>query len=302
MVTGRRQVLGMLAAGAVWPAGVALATPGLAEVQRALASLGLDPGPADGAWGPRTAAAVAAFAAHRGLAFDGTLTDEIATDAVGYVLPLPQAVGLELRAVGGRFPSADSLTLDDPEPGAFTLRLRAGDYDTVDYRGKTDPFNSARALGMAKQRAEIAGQTLRVGRPWTVDFDVWASGPEVGTFFQVHRGDNSAHVLAYPGAMRFSAGEMWQNVALLRADWYGVWQPMRVMFRPETDDSSVYRIWVSGELVLDTEGQPVDFPFDNDEGATLHFGMYRGQSGTPAEVRFRNIALNDGDLGPPAAG
>lgn len=297
----RRDVLGMLAAGAAWPAGLALAAPGLAEVQRALASLGLDPGPADGAWGPRTAAAVEVFAAHRGLAFDGTLTDEIATEAVGYVLPLPRVEGLEVRAVGGRFPSADSLTLDDPEPGAFALRLRAGDYDTVDYRGRTDPFNSARALGMAKQRAEIAGQTLPVGRPWTVDFEVWASGPEVGTFFQVHRGDTSAHLFAYPGAMRFSAGELWQNVALVRADWFGAWQQVRVMFRPETDDTSVYRIWVGGVPVLDTEGQKVDFPFDREEGATLHFGMYRGQSDRPAEVRFRGIVLREGDLGPPGA-
>lgn len=298
----RRRVLGLMAVGAIWRPGMGVAAPGLAEVQRALASLGLDPGPADGAWGPRTEAAVAAFAAHRGLAFDGSLTDEIATEAVGFILPLPQAGGLELRAVGGRFPSADSLTLDDPEAGAFTLRLRAGDYDTVDYRGRTDPFNSARALGLNKQRAEIAGQTLRIGRDWTVDFDVMASGPEAGTFFQVHRGDNSAHVLAYPGSMRFSAGELMQNVALVREDWYGVWRSMRVMFRPEADDTSVFRIWLDGVAVLDTEGEAVDFPFDQDEGATLHFGMYRGKSDVPAAVSFRNIVLSEGDLGPPGAG
>ena len=58
-------------------------------VQRALARLGYDPGPADGLMGPRTRAAIRAFQAASGLAADGGLTPELergirlAADATG---------------------------------------------------------------------------------------------------------------------------------------------------------------------------------------------------------------------------
>jgi Putative peptidoglycan binding domain len=47
------------------------------EVQQFLADLGYDPGPVDGAIGPRTRAAVRAFQAHVGLPVDGEISDEL---------------------------------------------------------------------------------------------------------------------------------------------------------------------------------------------------------------------------------
>ena len=49
-------------------------------VQRALSRLGYDPGPVDGAMGPRTRAAIRAFQAASGLAADGRLTPEVERD------------------------------------------------------------------------------------------------------------------------------------------------------------------------------------------------------------------------------
>ena len=49
----------------------------VASVQRALARLGYDPGPADGAPGPKTRAAIRAFQAAAGLPVDGRLSDRL---------------------------------------------------------------------------------------------------------------------------------------------------------------------------------------------------------------------------------
>jgi peptidoglycan hydrolase-like protein with peptidoglycan-binding domain len=54
-----------------------LGRDGVIAVQRELARLGLDPGPADGAAGPRTAAAVRAFQSATGLPVDGEATEPV---------------------------------------------------------------------------------------------------------------------------------------------------------------------------------------------------------------------------------
>lgn len=46
-------------------------------VQQRLAALGYDPGPADGVYGPRTAAAIQAFLADRGLPPEAGITDTL---------------------------------------------------------------------------------------------------------------------------------------------------------------------------------------------------------------------------------
>lgn len=80
-------------------AGLALAGPGLLygigrpdmaasvieRIQRALAAAGIDPGPMDGAFGPLSAAAVAAFQAERGLVVDGKVGAQTA-EALGISL------------------------------------------------------------------------------------------------------------------------------------------------------------------------------------------------------------------------
>ena len=57
---------------------------GLASIQRRLAELGYDPGPADGRAGPRTRTAIQAFQRARGLSADGEPTPALRT-ALGLV-------------------------------------------------------------------------------------------------------------------------------------------------------------------------------------------------------------------------
>lgn len=59
------------------PAPTPLWRDGIQQLQRGLAGLGLDPGPADGAMGPRTAAAIRAFQAAAGLPVDGEATEPV---------------------------------------------------------------------------------------------------------------------------------------------------------------------------------------------------------------------------------
>ncbi|HEU4974206.1 MAG TPA: peptidoglycan-binding protein [Baekduia sp.] len=72
--TGRRPVRARWSAGPV-DRGAGYATPGgsvrVRELQSALRSLGLSPGPVDGRFGPRTAVALRRFQARRGLRADG---------------------------------------------------------------------------------------------------------------------------------------------------------------------------------------------------------------------------------------
>jgi murein L,D-transpeptidase YcbB/YkuD len=50
-------------------------------LQARLGELGLDPGPADGVYGPRTAAAIKEFQASRGLPPDGRIGDDLLRQA-----------------------------------------------------------------------------------------------------------------------------------------------------------------------------------------------------------------------------
>lgn len=54
------------------------ASPLVARTQRGLARLGYDPGPADGRYGPRTAAAIRAYQAANGLPVDGQASGRLA--------------------------------------------------------------------------------------------------------------------------------------------------------------------------------------------------------------------------------
>lgn len=54
-----------------WTGGVGMDPNVVIQIQQALAANGFDPGPVDGAFGPNTAAAVAAFQATNGLVVDG---------------------------------------------------------------------------------------------------------------------------------------------------------------------------------------------------------------------------------------
>src|SRR5262245_14070115 len=69
----------------------------LAAVQRRLAELGYDPGPADGRAGPRTRAAIQAFQRDRGLVADGEPSPALRT-TLGFVeLTPPRTTGLAVR-------------------------------------------------------------------------------------------------------------------------------------------------------------------------------------------------------------
>ena len=70
---------------------------GLAAIQRRLAELGYDPGPADGRAGPRTRAAIQAFQRARGLPADGEPSPALQT-ALGLVdLTPPRTEGLAIK-------------------------------------------------------------------------------------------------------------------------------------------------------------------------------------------------------------
>ena len=84
----------------------------MVAIQRALARLGYDPGPADGISGPRTRAAIRAFQAAAGLPVDGLMSDQLQSAVLSAVLaaaPTPTPVApppprtLELSSTGSGF-------------------------------------------------------------------------------------------------------------------------------------------------------------------------------------------------------
>lgn len=262
------------------------------EIQQVLAEIGLEPGPADGAAGPRTRAALDRFMVHRGVPFDGTITEGVWREVVGVTrVNLPETPGLRMQIGQPRFTSADSYSRSPENPGEFTLRLRRGDYDPVDYRRNRNIYSSGRAVNFGKQRAELSSQRLRVGQSYTIEFEANVSSPTAGTFFQFKARDPAMVLLAYPDAIRFNAGLTVQNIALLRGDWIGAWHRFRIGFHPDRGRGSWVRFILNDNEVFDSRGRDLDFPFDI---AFLKCGLYRSNLRTSAEVSFRNMSLREG--------
>ena len=262
------------------------------EIQNVLAEIGLEPGPADGAMGPKTRAALERFLDHRGVDFDGTVSNEIWREVIGITrVDLPDTPGLRMQMGQPRFTSADSYSRDPNDPRVFTLRLRKGDYDPVDYRGNRNIFSSGAMVNLGKQRAELSSQRLRLSQAYTIEFDVLVSSPTAGTFFQFKASEPAMVLLSYPDAIRFNAGQSVQNVALLRGDWIGNWHHFKIGFYPDGGRGTWVQFIVDDNEVFDSRGRDLDFPFDY---AFLKCGLYRGKVTTPAAVTFRNLSLRNG--------
>ena len=80
----------------------------MAAIQRALARLGYDPGPADGIAGPRTRAAIRTFQTDAGLPVDGLASEQLESAVLSAVLaaaptPSPPPRALELSSTGSGF-------------------------------------------------------------------------------------------------------------------------------------------------------------------------------------------------------
>lgn len=121
--------------GVVVAAGPAPAAVDAAEVQRLLAALGYDPGPADGKPGRRTREAIRGFQGHAGLPVDGEITPALAA-------ALRARVGAGTVAGGSALPATMTTTGETPlaagpDAGASVLRrLPAGtSVMTGDVRG-----------------------------------------------------------------------------------------------------------------------------------------------------------------------
>lgn len=98
------------------PQAPAVSAPSTASVQRALAALGYDPGPADGVAGPRTRQAIAAFQRDRGLQATGVLdAATLAALRLAVASGPPDGAGAPEREGGKPPPSANR---PQPSPGA----------------------------------------------------------------------------------------------------------------------------------------------------------------------------------------
>lgn len=266
------------------------------EAQAILNTLRLDAGPVDGVMGPKTVKAWQAFLRHRGLSESRPLDYAGLEELRGQRnISLPSTDGIRLSIASGRFPSTDTYQRDPDNPRAFSVRLRKGDYDPVDYRGSTSPFEQTAGINFNKQRAELESQRLRPDRTYTVDFEVNIDNDKAGSIFQIHGADGIAFLMAYSDAIRLSAGPYIQK-AVYRGAWLGTWQKIRIVFHPASEGNSWFRVYVNEVQTLDTMDLEGRLPMGH---AVLHFGMYRGGSEAETVARYRSLALVSGDIGAP---
>lgn len=266
------------------------------EGQAILNRLRLDAGPVDGVMGPKTVKAWQAFLKHRGLPESKPLDQAGLEELRGQKnISMPSTDGIVLSIAGGRFPSTDTYQRDPGNPSAFSVRLRKGDYDAVDYRGSSSPFEQAAGINFNKQRAELESQRLRSDRTYTVDFEVNISNASAGSIFQIHGKDGILFLMAYDDAIRMSAGPNIQKAGY-RGTWLGSWQKIRVVFHPASEGDSWFRMYVNRTQTLDTSAIEARLPMDH---AVLHFGLYRGGSEVETVARYRNLKLGSGDAGAP---
>jgi uncharacterized caspase-like protein/peptidoglycan hydrolase-like protein with peptidoglycan-binding domain len=134
----------------------ALDRDGIQQLQRGLAGLGLDPGPADGAIGPRTTAAIRVFQLAVALPADGEATDQVLQRLRGGPAPTPAELsqGLAAQATalqGDRAMQAEVVRLLDAAtrlaPRDAALWLALGDAQRA--RGGND--QARRAFTQAQQ-------------------------------------------------------------------------------------------------------------------------------------------------------
>ena len=273
----------------------------VAETQRLLNSLGLDAGPADGAAGERTMAAWRTFLGFRGLPLDTPLDAAGLAEIRGQVdIKYPTTSGTTFDQVGYRFSSQDTYRLDPDDPSAFSITLKGGDYDPVDFRGSGDLIERSVNFNFRKQRAELVSQFFPSDQTYTIDFDVMMDNQNTGSFFQVHRDGPSGLLLsAFKNGVMLYAGENLQNLVIYQTEnWYGKWHPMRVVFRPAVDGKTWFRIYIDGQLAIDTSQRDARLPFSG-SGATVSFGLYRGDFATATTASYRNIRLTESELGAP---
>lgn len=300
MFFGARIISALALLFSAWSLSSSAALGQVAEAQRLLNSMSLEAGPVDGVAGPGTMKAWQAFLQHRGLPADLPINATTIKELRGVMEPpMPKADGLSFENVGRGFVGEHSYELFPDDPTKFCVTVRRGDYDPVDYRQSGSASERQYGFPLRKQRAEIqATSELPPDATYTVDFDMLIDSPTAGIIFQIHRGGSG-------GGMNFStindrvvltAGGDLELVPVLTRDWLGQWKRLRLVFHPARDGNSWFRVYADGEQLLDTSGRAARYPM---HGATLHFGLYRGQISSEATACYRNIRLARGDGGAP---